>query len=190
MRKKANKRNAIITYPKVAYLVYMLLMKKDKTNILFPLEDIFTSFEKIKLYAEKFLKNIPGDDFFVPPAPIVFPLRLTSNIRLNHKQDETTPLQFTKADRINNFLKPLENFQFYQLLVIPSIDGPLIRRHAAYCFSINAPRKEISLFIESTKLGLVKNVRNAALYIFEEPLRFELEENNKVKIVTPSSQKK
>ncbi len=173
-----------IDYPKQAYITYLLIMRQDKKNFFLPLYDLYADFEPIEQYVRNFIAEmkIKKPEIFIPPMPIVFPLSFSSNVRLKKEYWDKPTLEYTWADRINSFHKVLENYQFYQLLVTPVAAGKSISLQVSHCFQITAQEPEISLFLSMTFMSMDMRAKNAALYRFGNPVRFEYESGKKIKV--------
>jgi hypothetical protein len=147
-----------------------------------PFNEVFTEIDQIKPYAQLYIEQSSDEETIIPPAPVVFPISLIEKIPLKAAfRDEPTD-ELTRTDRINNFLKPLENHRFQKLLVTPFKNKGQTLLTAAYCFSIQAKLAEINFFMTNFFLSLDEKAKFAALYRFDDPFRYELETEERIDI--------
>lgn len=171
-----------VDYPKQAYIVYLLIMRENNLNTFFPLNELFTTFNAIENKSKKFIQKTESKDIYIPPAPIVFPIQLMSKVSLRNEFWDEPTQELSGVDRVNNFLKPLENFRYYKVLVSPILTGRVIKPWVTYCFNLNARDEEIDFFMTNTYLSMDIRAKYAAFYRFGNPVRYELKTKKKVLI--------
>lgn len=169
-----------VDYPKQAYIVYFLIMRKNNLNTFFPLNELFTTFKGIENKSKKFIQKTEREDIYIPPAPIVFPVHLMSKVSLRNEFWDEPTQELSSTGRVNNFLKPLENFRYYKVLVSPILSGQVIKPRVTYCFNLNARDEEIDFFMTNTYLSMDIHAKYAAFYRFGNPVRYELTTKRKV----------
>jgi len=155
---------------------------RKQGNYFLPFNEVFTDVDAIKSPTLTLIEKSRGESVFIPSAPIIFPIALAEKIPLKRDYWDEPTTELSKIERVNNFLKPLENHHFQKLLVIPlkKERGTLLQ--AAFCFNIKAKEAELSFFMSNNYLSMDKRASFAAIYHFENPFRFELTTGNKVNI--------
>lgn len=194
MKKTAGKFYLTIKYPPKAYIAYILVMRKpsltwrkNQVSFFLPFNEVFNNLGEIKLFTHKFIRQARDENTIIPKAPIVFPIKLSEKIPLKSRYWDEPTTELSKTERINNFLKPLENYHFQKLLVTPYRNGRATSLKAAYCFNLNAKEPEISFFLASNYLSMDEKAKCAAVYQFDNPFRFELDSGKIIKITNTST---
>ena len=164
-------------------------MRKNNFHTFFPLKEIYTNFAEIEHQSEKFIQKNESKNIYIPEAPIIFPINFIGNLPLKAEFWDEPTQEFSATGRINNFLKPLENFRYYKLLVCPISIGKTMKPWATYCFNLNAKKEEIFFFMSSYYLSMDIRAKNAALYHFGNPIRYELKTKKKILIKNAASSK-
>lgn len=155
---------------------------RKQGNYFLPFNEVFTEVDAIKSPTLTLIEKSRGESVFIPPAPIIFPIILTGKIPLKRDYWDKPTTELSKIERINNFLKPLENHHFQKLLVTPLKKGEGAILQAAYCFNIKAKETELSFFMSNNYLSLDERAKFAAIYHFGNPFRFELDTGTRVPV--------
>lgn len=182
MKKSERKITKNIVYPQKAYIAYILVVRNQNSRFFLPFNEVFTEIDQIKPFTRLFIGQSSDADTFIPPAPIVFPIDLKEKVPLKAAFREEPTDELTRTDRINNFLKPLQNYRFQKLLVTPvKIKGNTLIT-ATYCFGIQAKLAEINFFMSNYFLSLDESAGHGAVYNFANPFRLDLETDEIIKI--------
>lgn len=179
---KTVKKAPDLLYPEKAYIAYILVLKGQNTRFFLPFNEIFTDLKQLETHTLEYLKKTKETNKFIPPAPIVFPIKFVEKIPLQEKYWDEPTEELSKTERINNFLKPLENYHFQKLLVTPLKVLQKTLPVAAYCFNLQAKTAEIDFFLSNNYLSMDEKAKFAAIYHFEAPFRYELATKQREKI--------
>ena len=182
MKKQEVKKGIGVSYPNQAYIAYILIIRNQQSRFFLPFNEVFTDTDQIKTYSKIHLEKSSDENTFIPPAPIIFPISLSTKIALKPQYWDKPTDELTRTDRINNFLKPLQDHRFQKLLVTPLKSRAKTILTAAYCFNIQAQNTEIDFFMTNFFLSMDEKAKFAATYQFENPFRLELDTDKKIKI--------
>lgn len=172
-----------VDFPKHGFIGYIYATNNQDISILYPLPQLCKHHEDIAREALSIIKT--RKDLFIPPEVIVIPAQLHKLYPLKKIYWENPVEKYDLLERSRSFLKPLKNFNFYELLVTPWFQKNQITFAAGVCFSIGADYHEIESFMLHSNMPVDIKAKNAALYTFERPFCYELTNKKIIPVLNP-----
>lgn len=174
---KAKIRHCSITpkYPIKAFMVYYQITDERNVNIYYPNTQIYTSIDQIKKDAELLQESIISQNQLnLNPYGLAVPLNLQRLYRLEVRFWHKPVVHFEHFQRMDMFLKAMENITMYNLVVTPLRIGKNKIFVSAIPLLASKKDRDLEQFMLYSDFPVDETAKYAAIYTCGSPFRLNL----------------
>lgn len=172
-----------IDFPKKGFIGYVYATNHNDISLLYPLPNLYETPEEIAREATRIIKV--RKDLFIPPEVIIIPAIFKKLYRLKKEYWDNPAENYDVIQRSQSFLKPLKNYNFYELLITPWFQKKETIFSAGVCFTYGTGNQEIENFMMKSSMPVDIKSKYAALYSFGHPFCYELVSKKVVPVFNP-----
>ena len=166
-----------VEFPDKAYAVYIIAEDGERNPKVYPLTPIFYTLEEVAFYIRESEEHfLESEDYSIQESALLLPLHLEKLWPLKEEYWHAPSQHYDGLDRIRLFMEVPKQYQLYKLLVTPSgIDeehNVFLDAALPILASASASDKLLEEFLNRSDYPVLETAKNAALYSFGIPFRF------------------
>jgi len=158
-------------YPLRAFMAYFYLIDQSNNKLFYPNTQIFTKVSEIADEAYFLEENLNStNNFTVSDKVIIMPIILDRLYPLEERFWQKPTIHYDYSDRISMFIKILDNYYMYKLIVTPMRSKNKTQFVAAVPFFISTLDKNLEQFMLYSDFPVDESSKYAAIYELQKPL--------------------